>query len=166
MMKNVKKTDKFISIRLARFLMKVIGFWPAKSKTEERLLNGILTYTICMVVMALWIEATELYLGKGDFYAITYTSCSSMPVIIILMKIFFFLRHRKEMLNMLRYTEDNFWYAQYDEYGSKVMEKINKKGIILMCTFTFFVQGTVFTYLLSPIIGILNLNLHRQFSRE
>ncbi|TGZ55718.1 Odorant receptor Or2 [Temnothorax longispinosus] len=70
-MKNVKKTDKFISIRLARFLMKVIGFWPAKSKTEERLLNGILTYTICMVVMALWIEATELYLGKGDFYVST-----------------------------------------------------------------------------------------------
>ncbi|XP_071642098.1 uncharacterized protein [Temnothorax longispinosus] len=158
MMKNVKKTDKFISIRLARFLMKVIGFWPAKSKTEERLLNGILTYTICMVVMALWIEATELYLGKGDFYAITYTSCSSMPVIIILMKIFFFLRHRKEMLNMLRYTEDNFWYVQYDEYGSKVMEKINKKGIILMCTFTFFVQGTVFTYLLSPIIENIGRN--------
>lgn len=51
--------------------MKIIGFWPAKSKTEERLLNGILSYTICMVGMALYIEATELYLGKGDFYVST-----------------------------------------------------------------------------------------------
>jgi len=48
--------------------MKVIGFWPAESKTEERLLNGILGYTICVIGIALWVEATELYLGKGDFY--------------------------------------------------------------------------------------------------
>lgn len=67
-MKNVKKRDKFPSIRLARFLMKFIGFWPAKSKTEQRLLNGTLCYTISMIGMALWIEATELYLNKGDFY--------------------------------------------------------------------------------------------------
>jgi len=67
-MKNVKKRDKFLSIQIARFLMKFIGFWPAKSKTEERLLNGILSYTISMIGMALWIEVTELYLNKGDFY--------------------------------------------------------------------------------------------------
>jgi len=48
--------------------MKVIGFWPAKSKNEERLLNGILGYTICVIGIALWVEATELYLGKDDFY--------------------------------------------------------------------------------------------------
>jgi len=74
------------------------------------------------------------------------------------MKLSLFLFYRKELLNMLKYTEDNFWYAQYDEYGSKILEKINKKSIILMCTFTFFVQGTVCTYMLSPIIGILNLH--------
>lgn len=84
-----------------------------------------------------------------------------MPVVIVMLKILFFLIYRKEMLNMMRYTEDNFWYAQYDEYGSKVLEEINKRAMILMCTFTFFVQGTVFTYMLTPIIGILNLNLHR-----
>jgi len=67
-MKNVKKTNKFISIRLAKFLMKIIGFWPAESKNEERFLNGILGYTICVIGIALWVEATELYLGKGDFY--------------------------------------------------------------------------------------------------
>lgn len=69
--KSAKKRDKFVSIRLVRFLMKVTGFWPAKSKTEERLLNGILIYTICMVGIALYIESTELYLGKGDFYVST-----------------------------------------------------------------------------------------------
>ncbi|XP_018349251.1 PREDICTED: uncharacterized protein LOC108752717 [Trachymyrmex septentrionalis] len=66
-MKNVKK-DKFLSIRLVRFLMRVTGFWPAESETEKRLLNGVLSYTICISSIALWIEATEVYLGKGDFY--------------------------------------------------------------------------------------------------
>ncbi|KAG5312257.1 OR49B protein, partial [Acromyrmex insinuator] len=157
MMKNVKK-DKFLSIRLVRFLMRVTGFWPAESKTEKRLLNGVLSYTICISSISLWLEATELYLGKGDFYALTYTACSSMPVVIIMLKIIFFLRYRKELLNMLKYTQNNFWYPQYDEYGSEILEKINKKGLILMCTFTFFVQGTVCTYILTPILENIGKN--------
>ena len=48
--------------------MRVTGFWPAESETEKRLLNGVLSYTICISSIALWIEATEVYLGKGDFY--------------------------------------------------------------------------------------------------
>lgn len=87
-----------------------------------------------------------------------------MPVVIVLLKLCFFLLHREEMLRMLKYTEDNFWYVQYDAYGSRILEKIDRKGIILLFTFTFFVQGAVFTYLLAPIIGILNL--HRPFNRE
>lgn len=78
-----------------------------------------------------------------------------MPVVIILLKIIIFLIHREEMLGMLRYTQEKFWYAEYDEYGHKLMDNINRKGIILMCTFTFFVQGTVVAYMLTPIIGIL-----------
>lgn len=48
--------------------MKTVGFWPAKSKFEERFLNGILSYTIFAIGLALWIEATEFYLSIGDFY--------------------------------------------------------------------------------------------------
>lgn len=48
--------------------MKVAGFWPAKSKTEERLLNVIMGYTIGMIALSLWTQITELYLDKGDFH--------------------------------------------------------------------------------------------------
>ncbi|KAM0727265.1 Odorant receptor 13a [Formica fusca] len=152
------RTDKYLSIRLARILMKLIGYWPAKSKREKKLLNGLLVYTLFTIALALWIEATELYLGTGDFYAITYTLCTATPVIIILLKLTFFLRHREEMLGMLKYTEDNFWYVQYDAYGNRIMEKIDRKGIILLFTFTFFVQGAVFTYMLAPIIENRGMN--------
>ncbi|XP_011348709.1 odorant receptor 49b [Ooceraea biroi] len=155
----VEKRDRFLSIRISRFLMKTVGFWHAKSKAEEQLLNGILSYTICMIGSSLWIEATEMYGTKGDFYAITYTACSAMPVAVVLMKICFFLKNRKEILKMLRYTEDHFWYAQYDEYGNKLLEDINKKGIILICTFIFFVQGAVVSYMLAPIIENVGKNV-------
>lgn len=67
-MMTVKRENKFLSIRISRFLMKIVGFWAAESKTEERLLNGFLYYTIWMVIFALWIEATEFYMSFGDFY--------------------------------------------------------------------------------------------------
>lgn len=82
-----------------------------------------------------------------------------MPVVINLVKLSVFVAKRKEMLKMLKYTQDNFWYAQYDEYGSKLMDDINKKGTVLICMFTFFVETTAVTYAISPIIGILILNL-------
>jgi len=65
---------------------------------------------------------------------------------------------------MLKYTEDNFWYVQYDAYGSKLLEKIDRKGKILLFTFTFFTQGAVFTYMLAPLVGIFNL--HRLIENE
>jgi len=78
------------------------------------------------------------------------------------MKMYFFLNNRKELLDILKYTEDNFWYAQYDEYGEALLKEINKKGVILISIFTFFIKATVFTYMLSPIIGILILKLHHR----
>lgn len=48
--------------------MKAIGFWPPESKFEKFLLNGILTYTLFAIGLAIWIEGTEFYLGIGDIY--------------------------------------------------------------------------------------------------
>jgi hypothetical protein len=64
-----KKEDKFLSIRIVKFLMKLTGFWPGESKTEERVLKGILSYTIFAIGLALWIETTEFFFFSiGDFY--------------------------------------------------------------------------------------------------
>ncbi|EFN77833.1 Putative odorant receptor 13a [Harpegnathos saltator] len=154
-----RKEHDYASMQMARFLMKTVGFWTSDKKGEERLLKGILGYTLFAIVLALWIESTEFYFSIGDFYAVTYTACSSMPVVIVLMKILFFLTYREEMLTMLRYTQERFWYAQYDDYGRKLMDDINRKGMIIMCTFTFFVQVTVVTYMLTPIIALVHAGI-------
>ncbi|XP_039311372.1 uncharacterized protein LOC105202736 [Solenopsis invicta] len=89
-----------------------------------------------------------------------------MPLVIIVMKTFFFFYQRKELLNMLKYAEDKFWYAQYDAHGSKLIKEINKRALILTWTFKLGVQATCISYVLIPLIGILNLNLHLQVTRS
>lgn len=90
--------------------------------------------------------------------AITYTACSIMPVIIVLLKISIFILHRTKMMDLIKYTQENFWYREYDDFGEMILKRIDNKGILLMCSFTFFVQGTAVTYTLTPIIGKLSNN--------
>ncbi|XP_015183802.1 PREDICTED: odorant receptor Or2-like [Polistes dominula] len=153
----MKNKSKFLSVNVARFLMKTVGFWTADTINEQRLLNVIFAYTIFAIALALWIEAYDFYISFGEFYAITYTACSSMPVAVIIMKIIIFLRNRKDMMRLIRYTEKNFWFNEYDEFGEKILNDVNMKGSILICCFTCCVQSTVYTYMLTPIIGILIL---------
>lgn len=62
------RKDKYVSIRIAKFLMWISGFWTSETKTEERVLNGIVGYTLATCIVGLWIETTELYFSMGDFY--------------------------------------------------------------------------------------------------
>nr|XP_050860328.1 uncharacterized protein LOC127068337 [Vespula vulgaris] len=146
---------KFFSVNVARFLMKLIGFWSTDTVNEQRLLNLLLSYTIIAVAIALWIEAYDFYVSLAEFYALTYTACSAMPVAVILMKLIIFLPNRKDIVKLIRYTEECFWFKEYDEFGKKILDEVNKKGSILICCFTFCVQSTIYAYMLIPLIGIL-----------
>lgn len=63
--------DEYVSIRMARFLMRIVGFWTSETRTEERVLKGVLGYTLFAIVLALWIEAIEFYFSVDDFYVST-----------------------------------------------------------------------------------------------
>ncbi|KAL2714499.1 odorant receptor Or2-like, partial [Vespula squamosa] len=152
------KSPKYFSIKIARFLMKTVGFWYPETSKEKWILDGILFYTLMAVTTSLVIVSLDFYYSWGDFYAITYTACSIMPVIIVLLKISIFILHRTKMMNLIKYTQENFWYRKYDDFGEKILNDIDNKGILLMCSFTFFVQGTAITYTLTPIIENLGKN--------
>lgn len=59
--------DKFNSIRLTRFYMKIIGFWYPETEREKWILPATLTYTIAAVIFAICVEATDLYYSRDDF---------------------------------------------------------------------------------------------------
>ncbi|KAG7190904.1 hypothetical protein KM043_006964 [Ampulex compressa] len=124
--------DKFFSINLARTLMRIIGFWTAETKAERRSLNVRFGYTIFAIFVALWVVSCDFYFSMGNFYDITYTACSAMPVFIILCKVGIFLYHRKEIMKLIRYTQNNFWYVEHDAYGEEVMKEANRTGVILI----------------------------------
>lgn len=63
-----RNEDKYTSIRMVRFLMRIVGFWTSETKTEERILKGAVGYTFFTILLALWIETTELYFSINDFY--------------------------------------------------------------------------------------------------
>lgn len=71
----------------------------------------------------------------------------------ILSKLTMLLVRRREFLSLIAYTKEEFWRKHYDEFGRKVMRGIDKKGLLLMCSFTFFVNATVFCYVLRPLTG-------------
>lgn len=68
----VKEVEKFLSLRIIKFLMRVVGFWTAETEFEKRLLNGLVGYTICTLITALWIEGYEIQNSVGDFYVSDY----------------------------------------------------------------------------------------------
>ncbi|XP_035728389.1 odorant receptor Or2-like [Vespa mandarinia] len=149
---------KFLSVNIARFLMKIIGFWSADTINEERLLNILFNYTIVAIGMGFWIEAYDFYVSLNDFYELMYTACSTIPMLVVLLKFIVFLPNRKDIIKLIRYTEESFWFKEYDEYDEKILNVVNKKGSILICCFTCCVQNTVFTYALIPVIENIGKN--------
>ncbi|RLZ02232.1 Odorant receptor 28 [Cephus cinctus] len=150
--------NKYLSIKLVRFFMKLVGIWVPKDNNEQWIMNCALSYTILVILLAVAIEGFDIYYCWGNFYATTYTACATMPVIIVLAKIFFLLLRRKLVMELIEFTETKFWQGDYDSYGMSVLDDIDRKGVLLMCTFIFFVQGTVIGYVLTPIIENIGKN--------
>lgn len=62
------KSSKYFSIRIARFLMKTVGFWYPETVKEKWILDGILLYTLMAVTTSLVIVSLDVYYSWGDFY--------------------------------------------------------------------------------------------------
>lgn len=88
----MKKT-KFLSVNLARFLMKIIGFWSADTINEKRLLDILFSYTIIAIAIALWIEAYDFYVSLGEFYVSVsfYLRFADVNLFFFFSLVFFFL---------------------------------------------------------------------------
>lgn len=62
------KSSKYFSIRIARFLMKTVGFWYPETVKEKWIFDGILLYTLMAVTTSLVIVSLDVYYSWGDFY--------------------------------------------------------------------------------------------------
>ncbi|KAK1137079.1 hypothetical protein K0M31_001606 [Melipona bicolor] len=64
-MSSVKTDD--ISISLTAIFMKLVGLWMASNRSEQRVRNITVGYTLIAIVFAFWVQTTDIYYSWGDF---------------------------------------------------------------------------------------------------
>lgn len=71
----------------------------------------------------------------------------------ILVKLGSFMFYRDTVMELIRYAEENFWNADYDETSARILEEYDKLGMSMIYTFTFIVYVATFNYIFAPFFG-------------
>nr|AXM05167.1 odorant receptor [Campoletis chlorideae] len=146
------RKNKYRSVNLTRFYMKIVGLWIPRNKFEEKLLNVALLYAVAAILFAIAVESVDLYYVRSDFDGITYNLCATMLLLKIMIKFSSFMYYRNIVYNIIDYAERNFWEVDYDEYGTKVLKECDRKGVMLIYTFTLIVQLGALNYIYTPLV--------------
>ncbi|XP_063989037.1 odorant receptor 22c-like isoform X2 [Diachasmimorpha longicaudata] len=140
------------AVTFTAFFLKCCGFWPATSKFEKRLMDGLVVYTISAVLGALFFVFYDLYKCYGDVDKFTYSTMIFCTGAFGLYKVVSFTLKRKSFLDLVCYAQRHFWNIQYEGYGADVMSKcmVRLTGIV---TFAIFMcHLTVALHYIIPLI--------------
>ncbi|XP_016904169.2 odorant receptor 13a-like isoform X1 [Apis cerana] len=141
-----------LSITVTAFYMKIAGFWVASNYAEKRWRNIAMFVTIFFVFMAITIEGRDLYFVWGDFEDSIFAGCNVITIVLVLFKIFILYINNEELLNVVNYAKTNFWReTNYDAHEKKIIDDYRRLCSFLVCSFTFFAQGTVVCFLITPV---------------
>ncbi|XP_012344898.1 odorant receptor 13a-like isoform X2 [Apis florea] len=141
-----------VSIVVTAFYMKIVGFWVANNYVEKRWRNVAMCITIFFVFIAITIEARDLYFVWGDFEDSIFAGCNVITLLLVLVKIFILYINNEELLNVVNYAKTNFWHeTNYDTHEKKIIDDYKRLCSFLVCSFTFFAQGTVVCFLITPV---------------
>lgn len=76
-----------------------------------------------------------------------------MSLVLVFVKLSTFMIRRDVVMQLIRYSEKNFWKIYYDDVGQQIMIECDAKGFTFFCTFFIFVTGTVGSYIIAPMVG-------------
>nr|XP_034179569.1 odorant receptor 13a-like [Osmia lignaria] len=147
-----------VSITFTSFFMKLIGFWLAANRSEQRLRDVTLFYTMFAILFALWIQTVDFYHSREDFGACLYNACNILSLTVPMFKILVLLVHKKKFFNLITYFERNFLHANYDKYEASVLASCKRQCTFFICIFIFFTEITVMSYIGTPIIANIGKN--------
>ncbi|KAG7190905.1 hypothetical protein KM043_006965 [Ampulex compressa] len=152
------KSDRDLSITVASFFMKFSGIWLADNPTEQRRRNFALYYSVAAFLLAVYVESHELHQSMDDFSEMIYVACGTFTLLMALFKILVLYVHRTDFLNLILYTQKNFWHTNYDAYECKILAECKKKCTFFVCSFTTLSQGTIISYIVNPVVDNLGRN--------
>lgn len=88
-----------------------------------------------------------------------FAGCNVITLLLVLVKIFILYINNEELLNVVNYAKTNFWHeTNYDTHEKKIIDDYKRLCSFLVCSFTFFAQGTVVCFLITPVFGETNLH--------
>ncbi|RLZ02240.1 Odorant receptor 36 [Cephus cinctus] len=151
------KESEYRSVKFMRILMKIVGMYYTENPRERLLLRVALTYAIIAILFALAVEFVDLYHCLGDFSAVMYNLCSTMPLVMVLVKISNFLFHWNVMMYLISFAQNNFWCDPDDDFTRETMKRCDKYGKIFVYLFTNLVLFAVLDYIFAPVVE----NFHR-----
>nr|UEN71253.1 olfactory receptor 70 [Gregopimpla kuwanae] len=100
----------------------------------------------------------DFYYSMGDFYKFAYALTNVMTLLMVLFKVTIFSLKRDKIIELIKYSKENFWDVEYDEFGTEVLEDCERQCVLFVFTFTVFAQGTVCSYTITPIIDNIGKN--------
>ncbi|KAG6803716.1 hypothetical protein HZU73_00874 [Apis mellifera caucasica] len=141
-----------LSITVMTFYMKIVGFWIASNYVEERRRNLTISYTFFAIFFAMATEARDLYFSWGNFGDSILIICNLVTVILVLFKISISLMYRNKLHKIIQYAKTNFWNLKYDLHDEQIIINTCKRySTFFVCIFTFFSQGTVFSFVIRSL---------------
>ncbi|XP_011338486.1 putative odorant receptor 92a isoform X2 [Ooceraea biroi] len=159
---EMTQSKEYRSVRITRLFMKMVGLWYVETPRERLLLRAAFSYAIWAIVFAILVVGVDLYYCIGDFYAVTSNLCTTLLLIMILVKLGSFMFYRDIVFDLIRFAEKNFWSTTYDEFGAQVLETYDKLGMTMVYIFTFIVYIATFNYIFAPFFEIQETNVTKK----
>ncbi|KAF3426621.1 hypothetical protein E2986_13967 [Frieseomelitta varia] len=172
-MSSDKNDDK--SISLTSIFMKLVGLWMASNRSEQRVRDITVGYTLIAILFAIWVQFTDMYYSWGDFSvrpliinseiydlyyidklsrACLFTACNMLSLTMPFIKILVLLAHKEDFFRLILYLQRKFLHADYDSYERQIVIGFKRKCTFFIYFFTLFTLATVVSYIVNPLIVI------------
>ncbi|KMQ97937.1 odorant receptor 13a [Lasius niger] len=143
----------------------MVGLWYVETPREQLFLRIAFGYAVWAIIFAILVEGVDLYHCIGDFYAVTSNLCTTLLLVMILVKLGSFMFYRDMIMDLIHYAEKNFWNVTYNEVGTRILKEYDKLGMAMVYTFTLIVYVATFNYVFAPFFGIVTVFAYVTFWR-
>ncbi|KAG6803718.1 odorant receptor Or2 [Apis mellifera caucasica] len=153
-----RHSNKDFALSMTAFLMKIVGLWLAKNEQEQRKRRLTLMYTVIAILFGVWVQFRDFYYSWPNFGNCAYTACNILCLIMVLLKLFVLFVHRKEFIDLLVYTHENFWHTNYTNNELLLLQNCKRISMLCITLINVCAQGTIVSYVLTPIVENIGRN--------
>ncbi|NP_001310778.1 Odorant receptor 32 [Cephus cinctus] len=150
--------EGYTSTKISQILITLIGMKRGKTKREQLLIDGLLVYIFATVLIAIFVENSDLIYSRNDLYALTYNAPCSFAVTYDFVKLLIFTYKRRELYELHKFTEDTFWNKDYNELDKAILDKCDSTSAIGMCVLSVLATIVAIHYLTGPYWDAVGTN--------